>query len=103
MIDDTYAISSIDTSTFGQGSSRTRDWTAAVSNVSGTIAVAKSAGTGGGTPDAHSVTQPSAHTVTDPSAHASFGHSGTDVSAHSAHDSPSHLPPYMILNYIIKT
>lgn len=53
----------------------------------------------------HTVTQPAAHTVTDPSAHSdhpSESHTGGAVDAHSAHDSPSHMMPYIILNYIIK-
>lgn len=101
-IDDTTAISSLDTSVFGTGTVRTRDWTAAVTGVNSTVAVAKSQAVSGGTPSAHSVTQPSAHTVTNPSDHASVSHSGTAVDAHSAHDSPSSYHPYMILNFIIK-
>jgi hypothetical protein len=34
--------------------------------------------------------------VTQPTAHGA-------ISAHSAHDSPSSLPPYMAIPYIIKT
>lgn len=37
-----------------------------------------------------------AGTVTQPAAHGA-------ISAHSAHDTPSHLPPYMALPFIIKT
>lgn len=36
------------------------------------------------------------HSVTQPSAHGA-------ISAHSAHDTPSHLSPYMALHHIIKT
>ena len=46
---------------------------------------------------AHSVTQPSAH-----SDHAAQSHSGTAVDAHSAHDTPSSMDPYLVLNFIIK-
>jgi microcystin-dependent protein len=87
---------------FGSGTSRTRDWTGSYSAASGSYAVALTQSVSAGTPSAHSVTQPAAHTVTNPSDHAAQSHSGTDVSAHSAHDSPSNMPPYMILNYIIK-
>jgi microcystin-dependent protein len=50
----------------------------------------------------HSVTQPAAHTFTQPSNHAALSHSGGAVDGHSAHDSPSNMMPYIILNYIIK-
>jgi microcystin-dependent protein len=110
MIDDTYAISSVDTATFGTGTSRTRDWTSSVTNVSGSIPVADSQAV---TVGAHTVTQPSAHSdhpllshsVTQPSAHsdhASQSHSGGAVDGHSAHDTPSSMNPYLVLNYIIK-
>jgi microcystin-dependent protein len=85
VIDDTHAISSIDQGVFGTGTARTRDWTASVSNVSGSYAVAKSQAVGAGS---HSVTQPSDHTVTQPAAHsdhAAQSHAGTAVDAHSAH------------------
>lgn len=85
IIDDTHAISSLDQSVFGTGTSRTRNWTAAVSSASGSYAVAKSQAVGAGS---HTVTQPSDHTVTQPAAHsdhAAQSHAGTAVDAHSAH------------------
>lgn len=91
------------TQVFGaSGTTRTRDYTGTFTSASGSYAPAEVSDT---TVGAHTVTQPSNHTVTQPSAHsdhASFGHSGGAVDGHSAHDSPSNMPPYIILNYIIK-
>lgn len=70
-------ISTIPDTVFGTGATRTRNWTASVSAASGAYKVAMSQAVSGGTPDAHS--------------------------AHSAHDSPTAVPPFMALTYIIKT
>jgi len=118
IIDDTHAISSLDQSVFGTGTSRTRNWTAAVSSASGSCAVAKSQAVG---VSGHSVTQPSDHTVTQPAAHsdhvaqshagaavdAHSAHTGTAVSAHSGaavgdHAALSVVQPSIVANYIIK-
>ena len=56
--------------------------------------------TGAGSAHSHTFTQPSAHTV---SAHSVTQPSAHTISAHSAHDSPSSVPPYLALNFIIKT
>ena len=46
--------------------------------------------------DAHS-----AHSVTQPSNHATQSHAGAGVDAHSVHDSPSNVPPYLVI-YMFK-
>jgi microcystin-dependent protein len=118
IIDDTHAISSLDQSVFGTGTSRTRNWTASVSSASGSYAVAKSQAVG---VSAHSVTQPSDHMVTQPAAHSDHAaqshagtavdghsaHSGTAVSAHSGaavgdHTALSVVQPSLVANYIIR-
>jgi microcystin-dependent protein len=118
VINDTHAISSINESTFGSGTSRARRWTTSTSSVSSSAAVAKSQAV---SLSAHSVTQPSDHTVTQPSAHsdhAAQSHSGAAVDAHSAHTGAavsahtgaavgdhaalSVVQPSVVANYIIK-
>ena len=118
VIDDTHAISSLDQGVFGTGTARTRNWTASVSNVSGSYHVALSQAVG---LSSHSVTQPSDHTVTQPSAHsdhaaqshagaavdAHSAHTGAAVSAHSgaavgAHAALSVVQPSVVVHYIIK-
>jgi microcystin-dependent protein len=118
VINDTHAISSINQSTFGTGTSRARRWTTSTSSVSSSAAVAMSQAVG---LSAHSVTQPSSHTVTQPSAHsdhaaqshagaavdAHSAHSGTAVSAHTGaavgdHAAMSVLQPSVVVHYIIK-
>ena len=118
VINDTHAISSINQSTFGTGTSRARRWTTSTSSVSSSAAVAMSQAVG---LSAHSVTQPSSHTVTQPSAHsdhaaqshagaavdAHSAHSGTAVSAHAGaavgdHAAMSLLQPSVVVHYIIK-
>lgn len=89
VINDTHAISSINQTTFGTGTSRARRWTSSTSSVSSSAAVAMSQAVGAGS---HSVTQPSDHTVTQPaphSDHAAQSHSGTAVDAHSGHSGTS--------------
>lgn len=108
-IDDTTAISSINVTTFGSGTSRTRRWTTSTSSASGSYAVADSQAVG---LSAHSVTDPAAHTITQPvvAAHTftqPSAHTFTQPSAHadhtiSGHDSPASVPPYIALNFIIK-
>jgi microcystin-dependent protein len=118
VINDTHAISSINQSTFGTGTSRARRWTTSTSSVSSSAAVAMSQAVG---LSAHSVTQPANHTVTQPSAHsdhaaqshagaavdAHSAHSGTAVSAHTGaavgdHAAMSVLQPSVVVHYIIK-
>ena len=118
VINDTHAISSINQSTFGTGTSRARRWTTSTSSVSSSAAVAMSQAVG---LSAHSVTQPSSHTVTQPSPHsdhaaqshagaavdAHSAHSGTAVSAHAGaavgdHAAMSLLQPSVVVHYIIK-
>lgn len=53
--------------------------------------------------DAHSGTAVDAHAVTQPNSHAALVHGVTQPSDHAtqSHDSPSHLPPYLVV-YIWK-
>ena len=73
MVDGTHDISSISGSTFGSGTSRPRTFTASYSAASGSFPVALSQAVSAGTP-----------------------------SSHTAHDSPSSVPPYLALSFIIR-